>query len=61
MAISDGKLPYQLYPKISHIHHSGSEVGMKAAKVLMEIKNKEFAVNHYKVDTELIDLDSVFV
>jgi LacI family transcriptional regulator len=35
MAISDGFAPYYLYPNITHIHHSGFEVGHAATMMLI--------------------------
>jgi LacI family transcriptional regulator len=60
VAISDGKIPYQLFPKITHIQHSGFEVG-KAATILLinNIKNKTGDQQNLQVSTRLIELDSV--
>ena len=61
VCISDGKLPYYLKPKITHIHHSGFEVGKKAAAMLLEQlrhKNKPL-VKEIMVETRLVKLGSV--
>ena len=60
IAISDGKAPYYFYPNITHMLHSGKEVGIKAAQLLFDvIKEKKNTDRFYKIDTKLIDLDSV--
>ena len=34
ISISDGFVPYYLFPNITHLHHSGFEVGYEALKVM---------------------------
>jgi LacI family transcriptional regulator len=61
IGISEGQLPYFLQPKITHIQHSGYEVGKRAAALLLEVlRNKK--MNYDKriiVETHLVKLDSV--
>ena len=60
ISISDGKLPFNLYPKITHIKHSGFEIGKMAAEVLLsEIKSYDGIISHNKMETFLIELGSV--
>ncbi|MBK9255508.1 MAG: LacI family DNA-binding transcriptional regulator [Saprospiraceae bacterium] len=59
-AISDGILPYQLYPAITHIKHSGYEIGNKAGELLlMIIENKPDLKENIIVKTNLVELHSV--
>jgi len=60
VAISDGVIPYQLYPKVTHIKHSGFEIGSTAANFLIhQIKNEVLEENNIKVSTSLVLLDSI--
>ncbi len=60
VSISDGKIPYQLFPKITHIQHSGRDVGRAAADLLVNnIKNNPVEEQNIQVSTTLIELDSV--
>lgn len=60
VSISDGKIPYQLYPKITHIRHSGYEIGVTAANTLIQnIKNDTYEEQNIKVSTALVELESV--
>ena len=61
VCISDGQLPYYLKPKVTHIHHSGYEVGRRAVGLVFELlRNKgNTATNEILVDTHLVKLDSV--
>lgn len=61
VSVSDGKLPYQLYPAITHIKHSGYEVGQLAAKMLIESIRGEHKITQLNIPTTLISLDSVFL
>lgn len=61
VAISDGKMPYQIYPKISHILHSGFEIGKKGAEILLEKLMGKSDILHIEIDTTLVKLDSVFI
>lgn len=59
ISISDGVAPNYLYPKITHLHHSGHEVGSKATNLLFNIiDGMSPAFNFYKIDAELIRLGS---
>lgn len=59
ITISDGVLPHYLYPRMTHILHSGFELGIKASQVLLlYISKKEEEIFHYKIDTKIIMLDS---
>ncbi len=60
ISISNGKAPNFLYPNVSHVLHSGYDVGQKACEVLLELIN-----GHSKPDlkqvitTELVVAESV--
>lgn len=59
ISISDGIAPNYLYPKITHLHHSGHEVGSKATNLLFNIiDGMSPAFNFYKIDAELVKLGS---
>lgn len=59
ISISDGKLPYLLFPAISHILHSGYSIGEIAAKTLLKLRSKEpLMENHIQASTAWIQLDS---
>ncbi len=59
VAISDGTAPNYLYPKITHLQHSGHEVGTKATNLLFNIiDGMSPAFNFYKIEAELIKLGS---
>ncbi|MFZ1749311.1 MAG: LacI family DNA-binding transcriptional regulator [Saprospiraceae bacterium] len=60
VVISDGKLPYQLHPRVSHIKHSGIEIGKTAARRLLLMKDAQQKVQHIKIPTQLISLESIF-
>lgn len=60
VSISDGKAPHYLYPGITHMRHSGEEVGCKAAKLLFEMmEGKKITIGFHKIQTALVELDSV--
>lgn len=60
VSISDGKIPQFLFPKITHIHHSGFEVGKRAAEVLLYHKtNPNQSAENILVETEMVYLDSI--
>lgn len=55
ISISDGIAPNYLYPKITHLHHSGHEVGSKATNLLFNIiDGMSPAFNFYKIEAALI-------
>ena len=61
VAISDGTLPHMLYPKITHVRHSGFDMGSFAAQTMIELCSSEYhTATAYKVDPELILLQSVW-
>jgi len=61
VCISNGHLPYYLKPKITHIHHSGYEVGKKAVALMFELlrDEKTKVEREMIVETRLVKLDSV--
>lgn len=60
VAISDGHLPAMLSPKITHVRHSGSDIGRLAGQTLLERCNQEHALPiAHKISPELISLESV--
>ncbi len=60
VAISDGIVPYQLYPAITHVRHSGFDIGKAAASLLLDhIENKKPAM-HIKLPVFLKEENSVF-
>ncbi len=60
ISISDGKAPHYLFPGITHIRHSGEEVGSAAATLLFKILSGE-AIDgpFHEVETTLVELGSV--
>lgn len=60
IAISDGLLTQSLYPKITHIYHSGRDVGVTAATKAIHMIRHGIHVEHIKVPISLINGDSVF-
>ena len=61
VAISDGKMPYQIYPRISHIKHSGFEIGKTAAEALLRRMQGVSEIQHIEIETTLVSLESVFI
>lgn len=62
IAISDGDVPYYLTPRITHILHSGYEVGKRAAELLLDLMREKTAVpasTRVRVETKLVVLESV--
>lgn len=62
IAISDGEVPYYMNPKITHILHSGYEIGKNAATLLLDLINAQTAQAsplHIRLQTELVQLESV--
>ncbi|MEM0997592.1 MAG: LacI family DNA-binding transcriptional regulator [Bacteroidota bacterium] len=60
ISISDGEAPYYLYPNVTHIHHSGQQVGVRAAKMLFNlISDFQDMVLEAKFSTPLVELSSV--
>lgn len=61
-AISDGFVPYFLYPNVSHLHHSGYEVGVEGIKELMryfDTDEEEPGAEKVHIFTKLFEMDSV--
>ena len=61
VAISDGYAPYFLHPAVTHLRHSGAEVGLKAAHVLISMMQPHDSGSEIdvRVQTRLVELDSV--
>lgn len=63
IAISDGIAPYYLHPNITHLHHSGFEMGYQAARTLTDAikaqKNGGTRLKSAVLETKLCVLDSV--
>lgn len=60
ISISDGKAPYYFYPNITHMRHSGAEVGATSASLLFDsIKGASFDGLYYYIKAPLYDLGSV--
>lgn len=60
ISISNGYLPYYLNPKITHIKHSGYQVGQVAANLLIDLMEHPTRMNKKQVELEtyLVELDS---
>lgn len=60
IGISNGWLPKFLYPKITHIEHSGAKIGKEAAMYLYHLieypENTEIITK--KIDTYLVEMES---
>ncbi|MCB0518780.1 MAG: LacI family DNA-binding transcriptional regulator [Lewinellaceae bacterium] len=60
IAISDGKAPHYHFPAITHMKHSGEEVGQTAARLLIEkLEGKKAKIEFVKIQAPLIELGSV--
>ncbi len=61
IAISDGFAPEFYNPKITHVHHSGSEVGLTAWRLLQKrIQNPEDTEKEQvQVECTVVELKSV--
>lgn len=60
ISISNGKAPDYLYPKISHVLHSGFEVGKRACETLLkQINNQDLFDLQLIIETQLIKANSV--
>ena len=60
MAISDGQAPAFLYPNITHLRHSGVEVGERTAHILIGmIEHNSDAMMDIRIRTTLVELGSV--
>ena len=59
ISISDGGAPNYVYPKVTHLFHSGFEVGHKASNLLFNIiKGMAPAFSFYKIEAQLVERDS---
>lgn len=58
--ISNGYLPYYLNPTITHIKHSGYQVGQTAANLLLDLIEHSTRVDNKQIELEtyLVELDS---
>ncbi|MEZ4934694.1 MAG: LacI family DNA-binding transcriptional regulator [Saprospiraceae bacterium] len=60
ISISDGKAPFYFYPNISHMRHSGKEVGSTAASILFDhIQGQSMESLFHYIKAPLKDLGSV--
>ncbi len=61
VAISDGQAPQFLYPRVTHLRHSGYEVGEKAAHILVGMMRQHYAgaALAVTVQTEMVEGASV--
>jgi len=56
VCISDGNPPKYLYPQISHIKHSGFDIGQEATRLLLsKIRSKNLNAEHVKVNVDMIE------
>ena len=60
LAISDGQAPAFLHPNVTHLRHSGSEVGERTAHILIGmIEHNSDAMMDVRLRTTLVELGSV--
>ena len=60
MAISDGQAPSFLHPNVTHLRHSGIEVGERTAHILIGmIEHNSDAMMDIRIRTTLVELGSV--
>ena len=60
VGVSDGNAPYFLFPNVTHLLTSGSEMGEKAAHVLLSmLQHFSDASIDVRVRTPMVELDSV--
>lgn len=60
IAISDGKAPHYLFPKITHMRHSGRETGELATRFLFEyLANQQLPPRFEPVPAQLVEGGSV--
>ena len=60
MAISDGQAPAFLHPNVTHLRHSGLEVGERTAHLLIGmIEHNSDAMMDVRIRTTLVELGSV--
>ena len=62
IAISDGQAPSFLHPNVTHLRHSGVEVGERTAHILIGmIEHNSDAMMDVRIRTTLVELGSVAV
>jgi LacI family transcriptional regulator len=62
LSISDGEAPSFLHPNVTHIRHSGIEVGERTAHILIGmIEHNSDAMMDVRIRTTLVELGSVTV
>ncbi|MEO8561348.1 MAG: LacI family DNA-binding transcriptional regulator [bacterium] len=60
ISISDGQAPTFLYPNVTHLRHSGGEVGERTAHILIGmIEHNSDAMMDVRIRTTLVELGSV--
>jgi LacI family transcriptional regulator len=60
LAMSDGFAPEFYNPKITHILHSGYEVGLSAVHMLLDlIRGIKKTPGHLQLQCELVEMESV--
>jgi LacI family transcriptional regulator len=60
LAISDGQAPAFLHPNVTHLRHSGGEVGERTAHILIGmIEHNSDAMMDVRIRTTLVELGSV--
>lgn len=60
LAISDGQAPAFLYPNVTHLRHSGTELGERTAHILIGmIEHNSDAMMDVRIRTTLVELGSV--
>jgi LacI family transcriptional regulator len=60
LAISDGQAPNFLYPNVTHLRHSGEEVGERTAHFLIGlIEHNSDAMMDVRIRTSLVEMGSV--
>ena len=60
ISISDGQAPSFLYPNVTHLRHSGMEVGERTAHILIGmIEHNSDAMMDVRIRTTLVELGSV--
>jgi LacI family transcriptional regulator len=60
LGISDGQTPSFLHPNVTHLRHSGVEVGERTAHILIRmIEHSSDAMMDVRIRTALVELGSV--
>ena len=60
ISISDGQAPSFLHPNVTHLRHSGVEVGERTAHILIGmIEHNSDAMMDVRIRTTLVELGSV--